>query len=94
MKTTRRTFLGGLAVTSVPFGAAAASTVVETQEAKCTRLAQELLAQLGQIQPHGRSMFGSYVDLSANGNTIRYGHSDEEDETLVVFVKGIGGPSR
>lgn len=92
MKTTRRIFLGGLAAASVPLGAAAAATVDETQKEKCIRLAQDLLAELRQIEPSGESTFGSYVDVKfGTGNSFRYGRGDEGGEILTIFVPRTGG---
>lgn len=96
MKTTRRTFLGGIAVVSLPV-AAVASAPIETQEEKCARLAMELLDECRKLPRTRESMFGWNVDIplpdgSHMGHSIGHDHKDYSDQ-LHIMIKRPGGLS-
>ncbi len=91
---TRRTFLR-----SAPSVAAAVTLPVavvateaekpETQEQKCVRLLNELLAEYRKLPMPGRSRYGDYVDLSIyfGGGHVRYGTEDGgHGEMLTVIL--------
>lgn len=88
MKTTRRNFLGGVAATSFPAVTAGAATVIETQEEKCIRLTQELLVEFRQIELPDCALFGAGRNLRfGNGDSLRYGRSEDDGEILWVSVQ-------
>jgi len=89
MKTTRRTFLGGIAAASVPISTVAASTAIqETQEEKCIRLTKELLTEFSKLPFHGESRGGPYVELcnEADIDSLRYVKGNDGREMLIAMI--------
>lgn len=95
MKTSRRTFLGGVAVASLPV--AAASAVIhpaETQEDKCRRLVHELLGEFRKLPREWKSRFGWNVDLPMpDGSHVGHSISDHDklfSEQLTIMMRRPG----
>lgn len=88
MKTTRRTFLGGIAAVSVPVSATVAQTIHETQEEKCIRLTKELIAEFSRIPFHGKCLAGPYVDLKngADIDWLRYVADHDGKISLLAII--------
>lgn len=88
MKTTRRTFLGGIAAASVPVSVTVAQTVVETPEQKCIRLTKELLAEFSKLPFHGESRGGPFVELrnEADIDSLRYVKGNDGREMLIAMI--------
>lgn len=99
MKTTRRTFLGGVAVASLPVVDATSAVIhpSETQEEKCRRLVHELVEEFRKLPRQRESMFGWNVDLPMpDGSHIGHaiGRNDHIfSEQLTIFLRSPGGES-
>lgn len=96
MKTTRRTFLGGAAVVSLPISTAASAVVhpAETQEDKCRRLVDELLEEFRKLPRDWESAYGWRADLSMPDDS-RVSHSIGNDdqifsEQLIIMMRRPG----
>lgn len=85
----RRSVLkGGFVLAATAHTAVGMAVASETQEEKCARLLEELLAECRQLPAPGRSRYGDYADISmARGGHVRYGLSaDGTGEMLTVVL--------
>lgn len=98
MKTTRRAFIGGMAVASIPVTAVASTVTapLETQEDRCSRLLLELLEECRKLPRTKETLFGWNAAINLPDGASYASHSkahDDKDysEQLTVLIRRSGG---
>lgn len=91
----RRLFIGGAAIASLPITPTKASEP-ETHEQKCVRLIHELLAECRQLQPNFESRGGPVFKFGATdpamaSSQFGFGKPEDTGELLMVFLPHKGG---
>lgn len=91
----RRQSLGLLAGAVVPPTAVVGAAEPETQEQKCVRLIQELLAECRQLQPNFEGRGGPVfrfegLDPVLEKSSFGFGNANNPAELLMVFVDRKG----